>query len=94
MTQRRKPEEIGRLLKLYEERGKVTRRAFCESHGIAASTLGYYLRHHAKPAMRLARVDLQPAAAEARFVLVLQNGRRIECGEAELARLVRIAEAC
>ena len=67
--------------------------AFCEAEGIGKSTLGYYLRQRARPVMRLTRVRIteEPAAA-ARFALVLANGRRIECGSAELAHLISTAE--
>jgi hypothetical protein len=41
----------------------------------------------------MARVKLEPTEVPHRFVLILGNGRRIECGEAGLAQLIRAAEA-
>jgi hypothetical protein len=59
--------------------------------------LDYYLRRYGKAntaATRIARVTVQPVAEQVAgsFRLVLSNGRRIECGEAELAHLIRAAE--
>ena len=95
MRKQRTAEEIEQLLKGYRGRGEMTRRAYCESQGITLSGLDYYLRRYSKPAARLAKVTVKPALAEpaARFTLLLGNGRRIECGETELARLIRLAEA-
>lgn len=94
MPQKRTEEEVKELLRRYHARGNVTRRAFCESQGIAKSTLGYYLRRRAIPAVRLARVKIadESAAGVGRFALVLANGRRIECGPAELSQLISAAE--
>ena len=94
MGQRSKA-EIEQLLKAYEERGEQTQRGFCEQRGIALTTLDYYRRRSAKPGkgrVRLARVQVEPEPGAALFRLVLANGRRIECGEAALAQLIRIAE--
>jgi hypothetical protein len=94
MPQKRTEEEVKELLRRYHARGNVTRRAFCESQGIAKSTLGYYLRRRVIPAVRLARVKItgESAAGAGRFALVLANGRRIECGPAELPQLISAAE--
>jgi hypothetical protein len=94
MTQRRSPEEIKSLVEDYRKRGSMTRRAFCESRGVSLSTLGYYLRHCSQGVVRLAKVKIAPVTVEARggFALVLSSGRRIECDEAGLAQLIRIAE--
>jgi hypothetical protein len=94
MAQKRTEDEIEELLQRYDARGNVTRRAFCESQDIPVSTLGYYLRRRAAPAVHLARVKLTNgvAAGAGRFALVLGNGRRIECGPAELAHLISAAE--
>ena len=93
MPQKRTEEEVAELLKRYDDRGNVTRRAFCKSEGVGVSTLGYYLRRQATPSVRLARVKItsNPADAE-RFQLVLPNGRRIECGIANLPHLISAAE--
>jgi hypothetical protein len=72
----------------------------CRSQGIPVSTLDYYLHRQVLRAQpRLAEVTVTPEATDpARsFALVLRNGRRIESDwdfpEADLARLIRVAEA-
>jgi hypothetical protein len=93
MPQKRTEEEVAELLKRYDDRGNVTRRAFCRSEGVGASTLGYYLRRQATPSVRLARViTSNPSVGAGRFQLVLPNGRRIECGIADLSHLIGAAE--
>jgi hypothetical protein len=94
MPQKRTEEEVAELLKRYDDRGNVTRRAFCRSEGVGASTLGYYLRRQATPSVRLARVKItsNPSVGAGRFQLVLPNGRRIECGIADLSHLIGAAE--
>ena len=92
---KRTTEEIEQLLKDYRERGEMTLRAFCESRGVSSSTLSYYARRFGQRTTRLARVKVTaPAETLGRFSLVLGNGRHIECGEAELAELIRVAEGC
>jgi hypothetical protein len=91
MPRKRSEEEVAELLKRYEDRGNVTRRAFCQSEGVGVSTLGYYLRQQATQPVRLARVRISSTSA-GRFRLVLANGRRIECGAAELPHLISAAE--
>ena len=76
------------MVEEYEGSGQ-TRRAFCARRGMAVSTLDYWRRELAKKPRLVAVKIAQP---EARFALVLSNGRRIECGEAELARLIAVAE--
>jgi hypothetical protein len=93
---RRSTTEIEQLLQGYRDRGELTRRAFCEKQGISLATLDYYLRRsrkHGKKGVRLARVELTPPEARERFALILTNGRRVECGAAGLAELIRTAEA-
>jgi hypothetical protein len=97
---RRSRTEIEDLLEAYRKRGKQTRASFCEQQGISSSALDYYLRRYGKPLapagrpmVRLARVRVETQAAAGPFVLRLTNGRRIECGEAALAQLIRIAES-
>ena len=94
MPRKRTEEEVAELLRRYEDRGNVTRRAFCQSYGVAVSTLGYYLRRQTTPSVRLARVKItsDSASGAGRFQLVLANGRRIECGLAELPHLIGAAE--
>ncbi len=94
MARKRTEEEVAELLRRYEDRGDVTRRAFCQSYGIGVSTLGYYLRRQRTSSVRLTRVKItsESASEAGRFQLVLANGRRIECGLAELPHLIGAAE--
>jgi hypothetical protein len=97
MARRHSVEEIEPLLEQYRASG-MTQAAYCRQAGIAFSTLGRYLRRRDGSDQRLLRVNLESAPnADRGFVLVLGNGRRIESGwrfgDAELARLIRIAEA-
>lgn len=91
---KRSDKEVEELVRRYETRGKMTRRAFCQEQGIAWSTLGYYLRRRVRPSVRLTpvRVSDESVACAGRFALVLGNGRRIECGPAELEHLISTAE--
>jgi hypothetical protein len=97
MSRRRSREEIEQLLEQYRTSG-LTQVEYCRQTGMVLSTLGRYLRSGGVEPERLIRVNLESAAAEpsAGFALVLGNGRRIESGwrfgDAELARLIRIAE--
>ena len=97
MSGRRSTEEIEQLLEQYRTSG-LTQIEYCRQTGMVLSTLGRYLRRSGVEPERLIRVNLESAAAEpvAGFALVLGNGRRIESGwrfgDAELARLIRIAE--
>jgi len=97
MARRRSADEMQEWLELYRASG-MTQIAYCRQTGVALSTLGRHLRRGGGKGQRLIRVRLgSPAEPERGFVLVLGNGRRIESGwkfgEAELARLIRIAEA-
>ena len=87
-------QEVQELLLWYHSRGNVTRLAFCEAEGIARSTLGYYLGRRARPAVRLARVEItaESEVVGGRFALALRNGRRIDCGPADLAQLISAGE--
>lgn len=92
--------EMRRVLEEYAA-GGLSRREFCQQRGIALTTFDYWRRVHAVNARkqerrpRLVAVKVVPAEA-ADFRLSLANGRRIECSwrfaDAELARLIRIAE--
>lgn len=85
------------------ERSGLTRREYCERHGIAITTLDYHQRRRRvlRAAVNLAPVILTTAPVreveERSFALVLANGRRIESGwkfvDEELTRLIRIAGA-
>ena len=100
----RKAEETARLVAEWS-RSEMTRREYCERHGIPETTFDYYRRRsrerqQRKP-VRLVPVSIISAKGRAKgesgvFTLVLVNGRRIEGGwgvaEEDLARLVRVAE--
>jgi len=97
MAKRRSAEEIEQMLEQYRTSG-LTQIEYCRQAGIALSTLGRHLRRHDGTGQRLIRVRVGSATEPDRgFVLVLGNGRRIESGwrfgDAELARLIRVAEA-
>jgi hypothetical protein len=96
MARRRSVDEIQELLEGYRASG-MTQIAYCRQTGVALSSLGRYLRRGGGKGQRMIRVRLGSAPEPERgFVLVLGNGRRIESGwkfgEAELARLIHIAE--
>ncbi len=98
---RRSVEEVERLVSGYQQSG-LTRQEYCLSQGIAVTTLDYYRRRKRSksgtPKLLPVQVEAAPvqSAGERGFALVLVNGRRIESpwsfGEAELARVIRIAE--
>jgi hypothetical protein len=99
MAAKRSAEEIQCMLEGYRQSG-MKRAEYCRSQGIPVTTLDYYLHRQALQRQpRLAKVTVAPEASTpaANFALVLRNGRRIESNwnfqEADLARLIRIAEA-
>lgn len=98
MATRRTAKEIQELLEGYRYR-IGTRTEYCRQQGIADSTLDYYLRRYGRQTARFAKVKLTPSVPEpgTPFALVLRSGRRIESDwnfrDADLARLIRIAEA-
>lgn len=92
----RSEEEIGELLAGYERSG-VTRREYCQQHGVPVTTFDYYRRSRSKSAKpALVRVRMAPAASQSLLTVVCANGRRIEIpsqfSEDELLRLLRVAE--
>jgi len=101
---RRTAEEVERLLKGYEESG-LSRQEYCQREGIPVTTFDYYRQRSARKAAAqrraagLLKVKLEAPQLQAQslFTLVLANGRRIESAwsfsDADLARLIRIAEA-
>ena len=97
MARRRSTEEIEQVLEQYRTSG-LTQIEYCRQTGMVLSTLGRYLRRRSGVGQQsLMRVDVEsPAEPEQGFALVLGNGRRIESGwrfgDAELARLIRVAE--
>ncbi len=97
MAKRRSAEEIEQLLDQYRA-SRLTQIEFCRQAGIALSTLSRHLRRHGGTGQHLIQVRVEAAREpDPGFVLVLGNGRRIEAGwrfsDAELARLIRVAEA-
>jgi hypothetical protein len=98
MATKRTREEIQTLLEGYRQGGR-SRGEYCRQQGIATTTLDYYLRRYGPKTPRFARVKISRQVAEpaTAFALVLRNGRRIESAwnfrDADLARLIRVAEA-
>ena len=97
MRRRRSTEEIKVLVEKYQASG-LSQIEYCRQTGMVLSTLGRYLRHRSGPDQQLIRVEVESAHEQpAGFALVLANERRIESGwgfvEAELARLIRVAES-
>jgi hypothetical protein len=94
--------QAAELLQGYE-RSKLTRSEYCAEVGIPLTTFDYYRRRQAlnkaagrKRSARLAPVKVIETSFSRGFVLVLNNGRRIESdwdfANNELARLVKVAE--
>lgn len=95
MARQRSAQEIKQLLEKYRASG-LTQSEYCQQTGVGLSTLGRYLRRN-RSEQRLVRVKLEaPSEPGVGFVLMLGNGRRIASdwtfGDAELARLIRVAE--
>jgi len=63
MPRKRTEEEVAELLRRYDDPGNVTRRAFCQSYGVAVSTQGYDMRRQTTPSVRLARVKIASDSA-------------------------------
>lgn len=86
----------------YEQSG-LTRQEYCRQRNIPVTTFDYY-RHRRKkkvrrPALVTVKIDTSaPMAAPSAppMAVILSNGRRVEVAggfaEAELARLLRVAE--
>jgi hypothetical protein len=93
--QKRSADEMRRMVEEFQGSG-LTRREFCERHHIAVTTLDYWRHAQSRPAS-LVKVEVAGSEPAAGFTLSLANGRRIESewsfGEAELARLIRVAES-
>jgi hypothetical protein len=97
MRRRRSGEEIKELVEKYQASG-LTQMEYCRQTGMVLSTLGRYLRRRSSKAQQLIRVEVESAPEQlAGFALVLANGRRIETGwgfgDADLARVIRVAES-
>jgi hypothetical protein len=98
MAQRRSSEEIRQVVEQFRASG-LSQMEYCRQTGMVLSTLGRYLRRMDRPEQQLVRVKMEtPPSPEpgTGFVLMLSNGRRIVSGwgfgDAELARLIHIAE--
>jgi hypothetical protein len=96
MARRRSEAEIEQLIEDYRASG-LTQLQYSRQAGVVLSTLGRYLRRRT-PEQRLLRVDVESVSEpHLGFALVLGNGRRIETNwqftEAEMARLIRVAES-
>jgi hypothetical protein len=97
MRQRRGREEIQQIVEQFHASG-LSKMEYCRQNGVVLSSLGRYLRRNEISGQRLVRVKVEvPAAPDTGFVLMLVNGRRIASSwgfaEAELARLIRVAES-
>jgi len=97
MASRRSTEEIQQILERYRASG-LSQLEYCRQTGMVLSTLGRYLRRSQGPDQQLVRVKVEaPPEPGAAFVLMLGNGRRIASNwgfeDAELARLIRVAES-
>ena len=88
---------MGEVVKEYQQSGQG-RREFCASRSMPLTTFDYWRRELAgKAKPKLVRVEVAPHELAGQFTLSLRNGRKIESSwrfaEAELARLIRIAES-
>ena len=96
MAKQRSAEEIDQLVEQYRASG-LTQLDYCRQSGMVLSTLGRYLRRRSGGEQRLVRVKVAAPESDGGFVLVLGNGRRIASdwafADAELARLIRVAES-
>ena len=95
MGKQRSADDVRGILREFGSSG-LTRREFCQRHGIPLTTLDYWRRRHSRQP-RLVEVEVAPCESAGQFTLALANGRRIESSwrfaEPDLARLIRAAEA-
>src|SRR6266700_2375254 len=95
MGKQRSTNEVRGILRAFKNSG-LTRREFCQRHGIPVTTLDYWRRRQSRPP-RLMEVEVAPPESASGFALVLANGRRIESpwgfADAQLAGLIRVAES-
>ncbi|HSU30188.1 MAG TPA: hypothetical protein VLJ11_03035 [Bryobacteraceae bacterium] len=97
MPRKRSSEEVQEILERFQASG-LSQMEYCRQSGIILSSLGRYLRQARSPEQQLVRIKIEsPPDAATGFVLMLGNGRRIASdwgfAEAELARLIRVAES-
>ena len=73
------------------EGGSQSRAEFCASHGLAVPTLDSYRRRYRPTETGLVEIDIRGASApspeSSGVAVVLRNGRRVEIGWGELARV-------
>ena len=85
-----------RIIEEFEGSG-LRRQEFCQQHGIRVGTLDYWRRTSRSQPQELVEIKLAAGETTPGFALSLANGRRIEGGwrfpEAELGRLIRVAES-
>ena len=96
MAKRRSQEEIQEIVEQFRASG-LSQMEYCRQSGVVLSSLGRYLRRRHTSEERLVRVKMEaPGTPDTGFVLMLVNGRRIASGwafgDAELVRLIRVAE--
>jgi hypothetical protein len=98
MAQRKSSKEIHQVVEQFRASG-LSQMEYCRQTGMVLSTLGRYLRRMDRPEQQLVRVKMEtppPPEPGTGFVLMLGNGRRIASGwgfgDAELARLIHLAE--
>ena len=103
MGETERSQQMRGMLEEYRASG-LSRQEFCQQRGIALTTFDYWRREHGVKAGKKTRsprlVKVELAASETAgqgFTLNLANGRCIESSwryaDAELARLIRIAES-
>jgi hypothetical protein len=102
MGETERSQQMRRMLEEYKASG-LSRREFCQQRSIPLTTFDYWRREHAgKPrkqarAPRMVKVEVARSESAGQFILSLANGRHIESAwgfaEAELVRLIRIAES-
>ena len=97
MLRRRNSEEMRQVVEQFRASG-LSQIEYCRRTSMVLSTLGRYLRRINNREQPLVRVKVEaPPEPDTGFVLMLGNGRRIASGwgfgEAELARLIRVAES-
>ena len=82
--------EIRKLVSGYEK-GNQSRAAYCAAHGLPLTTLDYYRRRLRSAQSALVEIDFREAGVTRDdpgvFAVVLRNGRRLEIGWADLARV-------
>ena len=95
MGKKRNAADVRRVIEDFQSSG-LTRREFCQRHHIPVTTLDYWRRTQSRQP-RLVEVEVAASEPAPGFTVCLTNGRRIESswrfGEAELSRLIRIAES-